>query len=157
MSSTPPISFRITVSGLCAQNAANPHQVVIPMTTTSTMTSLSTAVSSTLSTSRPQSSPSATETTTPPTSSTPNATTVAVTSTSPSPTPSRSSTTTKPTTTTKRPRIPGTPYIDEIASKNVTAMLGKTAYLTCRVLDLGNKTVRYPSIRRYCLDFGEGR
>lgn len=33
------------------------------------------------------------------------------------------------------------PYFDKMASKNVTALLGKTAYLTCRVKNLGNKTV----------------
>lgn len=33
------------------------------------------------------------------------------------------------------------PYIDKAASKNVTALLGKTAYLNCRVKNLGNKTV----------------
>lgn len=34
------------------------------------------------------------------------------------------------------------PYFDLAASKNVTALLGKTAYLNCRVKNLGNKTVR---------------
>lgn len=34
------------------------------------------------------------------------------------------------------------PYFDLLASKNVTALLGKTAYLNCRVKNLGNKTVR---------------
>lgn len=33
------------------------------------------------------------------------------------------------------------PYFDKAASKNVTALLGKTVYLTCRVKNLGNKTV----------------
>jgi hypothetical protein len=33
------------------------------------------------------------------------------------------------------------PYFDKGASKNVTALLGKTAYLNCRVKNLGNKTV----------------
>ncbi len=33
------------------------------------------------------------------------------------------------------------PYFDVAASKNVTALLGKTAYLNCRVKNLGNKTV----------------
>lgn len=33
------------------------------------------------------------------------------------------------------------PYVDKGASKNVTALLGKTAYLTCRVKNIGNKTV----------------
>ncbi|GLH02285.1 SFRICE_033561 [Gryllus bimaculatus] len=33
------------------------------------------------------------------------------------------------------------PYFDKVASKNVTALLGKTAYLNCRVKNLGNKTM----------------
>lgn len=33
------------------------------------------------------------------------------------------------------------PYVDLATSKNVTALLGKTAYLNCRVKNLGNKTV----------------
>jgi hypothetical protein len=33
------------------------------------------------------------------------------------------------------------PYFDKNASKNITALLGKTAYLSCRVKNLGNKTV----------------
>lgn len=33
------------------------------------------------------------------------------------------------------------PYIDMAASPNVTALLGKTAYLSCRVKNLGDKTV----------------
>lgn len=33
------------------------------------------------------------------------------------------------------------PYVDTTSSKNVTALLGKTAYLNCRVKNLGNKTV----------------
>ncbi|KAG5672143.1 hypothetical protein PVAND_002297 [Polypedilum vanderplanki] len=33
------------------------------------------------------------------------------------------------------------PYFDVAASKNVTALLGKTAYLNCRVKNLGNKTM----------------
>lgn len=36
------------------------------------------------------------------------------------------------------------PYIAKSASKNVTALLGKTAYLNCRVKNLGNKTVIRP-------------
>ncbi|KAF7413690.1 hypothetical protein HZH68_002179 [Vespula germanica] len=32
------------------------------------------------------------------------------------------------------------PYFDKSASKNVTALLGKTTYLNCRVKNLGNKT-----------------
>lgn len=35
------------------------------------------------------------------------------------------------------------PYIDRAASKNVTALLGKTAYLICKVRNLGNKTVSF--------------
>lgn len=34
------------------------------------------------------------------------------------------------------------PYFDIEASKNVTALVGSTAYLNCRVRNLGNKTVR---------------
>jgi len=33
------------------------------------------------------------------------------------------------------------PYFDSSASRNVTALLGKAAYLNCRVKGLGNKTV----------------
>ena len=33
------------------------------------------------------------------------------------------------------------PYFDISASKNVTALVGKTAYLNCRIRNLGNKTV----------------
>ncbi|XP_041674646.1 uncharacterized protein LOC108116153 isoform X2 [Drosophila eugracilis] len=33
------------------------------------------------------------------------------------------------------------PYFDKAFSKNVTALLGKTAYLNCRVKNLGNKTM----------------
>lgn len=33
------------------------------------------------------------------------------------------------------------PYFDISASKNVTALVGNTAYLNCRVRNLGNKTV----------------
>lgn len=33
------------------------------------------------------------------------------------------------------------PYFDLTASKNVTALVGNTAYLNCRVRNLGNKTV----------------
>lgn len=32
-------------------------------------------------------------------------------------------------------------YFDAAASKNVTALLGKTAYLNCRVKNLANRTV----------------
>lgn len=34
------------------------------------------------------------------------------------------------------------PYFDVVVSKNVTALVGSTAYLNCRVRNLGNKTVR---------------
>lgn len=34
------------------------------------------------------------------------------------------------------------PYIDQITPKNVTALVGKSAYLSCRVRNLANKTVR---------------
>lgn len=37
----------------------------------------------------------------------------------------------------------GVPFFDKVASKNVTALLGKTAYLSCRVKNLGNKTVSW--------------
>lgn len=40
-----------------------------------------------------------------------------------------------------RPTPRAGPYFDLAASKNVTALLGKTAYLNCRVKNLGNKTV----------------
>ncbi|EFN82153.1 hypothetical protein EAI_09549, partial [Harpegnathos saltator] len=33
------------------------------------------------------------------------------------------------------------PYFDKSASKNVTALLGKTTYLNCRVKNLGNRTM----------------
>ncbi len=35
------------------------------------------------------------------------------------------------------------PYFDTSASKNVTALVGKTAYLNCRIRNLGNKTVSW--------------
>lgn len=38
---------------------------------------------------------------------------------------------------------PDGPYIDESASRNVTSLVGKTAYLNCRVHNLGNKTVSW--------------
>lgn len=34
------------------------------------------------------------------------------------------------------------PYFDVSATKNVTALVGNTAYLNCRVRNLGNKTVK---------------
>ncbi|EDS37064.1 defective proboscis extension response [Culex quinquefasciatus] len=39
------------------------------------------------------------------------------------------------------------PFFDLSASKNITALVGKTAYLNCRVRNLGNKTIRYPQKR----------
>lgn len=42
------------------------------------------------------------------------------------------------------------PNFDATASKNVTALLGKTAYLNCRVKNLGNKTV---SIKKVLISF----
>nr|KAF7434190.1 hypothetical protein H0235_002381 [Vespula pensylvanica] len=38
------------------------------------------------------------------------------------------------------------PYFDKSASKNVTALLGKTTYLNCRVKNLGNKTGEHPHV-----------
>ncbi|KAJ6649272.1 Zwei Ig domain protein zig-8 [Pseudolycoriella hygida] len=35
------------------------------------------------------------------------------------------------------------PYFDTSASKNVTALVGKTAYLNCRIRNLGNRTVTW--------------
>jgi len=33
------------------------------------------------------------------------------------------------------------PYFDTLTPRNVTALVGKSAYLSCRVRNLGNKTV----------------
>lgn len=41
------------------------------------------------------------------------------------------------------------PYVDKNASKNITALLGKTAYLNCRVKNLGNTTVSYEFSKSY--------
>lgn len=41
------------------------------------------------------------------------------------------------------------PLFDKAASKNVTALLGKTAYLNCRVKNLGNKTVSLLRIKYF--------
>jgi hypothetical protein len=38
------------------------------------------------------------------------------------------------------------PYFEPSASRNVTALVGKTAYLNCRVRNLGNKTVSFMSL-----------
>ncbi|XP_050296900.1 uncharacterized protein LOC126736543 isoform X5 [Anthonomus grandis grandis] len=35
------------------------------------------------------------------------------------------------------------PYFDKSVSKNVTALVGKTAYLGCRIRNLGNRTVSW--------------
>lgn len=35
------------------------------------------------------------------------------------------------------------PYFDMSAAKNVTALVGKTTYLGCRIRNLGNRTVSY--------------
>nr|XP_045594573.1 zwei Ig domain protein zig-8-like [Procambarus clarkii] len=40
-------------------------------------------------------------------------------------------------------RDPDTPYFDFLESPNVTALLGKTAVLNCRVRNIGNKTVSW--------------
>lgn len=39
------------------------------------------------------------------------------------------------------PLAPGEPFFDATIPRNVTALVGKTAYLTCRVRSLGNRTV----------------
>jgi hypothetical protein len=41
------------------------------------------------------------------------------------------------------------PYFEPSASRNVTALVGKTAYLNCRVRNLGNKTVSLMSLLTY--------
>jgi hypothetical protein len=35
------------------------------------------------------------------------------------------------------------PYFDAMTPRNVTALVGKSAYLSCRVRNLGNKTVSF--------------
>lgn len=48
------------------------------------------------------------------------------------------------------------PYFDKTVSKNVTALVGKAAYLRCRVRNLSNKTVStvwlIKDIRKNCLN-----
>lgn len=39
------------------------------------------------------------------------------------------------------PASTGDPYFDSTVPRNVTALVGKTAYLGCRVKNLGNRTV----------------
>lgn len=41
---------------------------------------------------------------------------------------------------------PTGPFFDKMASKNVTALLGKTTYLNCRIKNLGNKTVSQSNV-----------
>ncbi|XP_072941708.1 neurotrimin-like isoform X3 [Epargyreus clarus] len=48
---------------------------------------------------------------------------------------------TGPAVADPRPTPRTGPYFDIAGSKNVTALLGKTAYLNCRVKNLGNKTL----------------
>lgn len=36
------------------------------------------------------------------------------------------------------------PFFDKSASKNVTALVGKTTHLNCRIRNLGNRTVSLP-------------
>lgn len=45
------------------------------------------------------------------------------------------------------------PHFDAAASKNVTALLGKTAYLNCRVKNLANRTVS--NFSAYYWDYDE--
>lgn len=60
---------------------------------------------------------------------------------------------------------PDLPYFDKGASKNVTAPLGKTAYLNCRVKNLANRTVSIHKITwrfwildmfHYCIGYKKG-
>jgi hypothetical protein len=44
------------------------------------------------------------------------------------------------------------PYFEPSASRNVTALVGKTAYLNCRVRNLGNKTVSLMSPLTFCIE-----
>ena len=39
------------------------------------------------------------------------------------------------------PVSPSEPFFDATIPRNVTALVGKTAYLSCRVRNLGNRTV----------------
>ena len=43
------------------------------------------------------------------------------------------------------------PYFDPTTPRNVTALMGKSAYLSCRVRNLGNKTVSKRQKRVYFL------
>jgi len=40
------------------------------------------------------------------------------------------------------PVAPGEPYFDASIPRNMTALVAKTAYLSCRVKNLGNRTVK---------------
>ncbi|XP_050296898.1 uncharacterized protein LOC126736543 isoform X4 [Anthonomus grandis grandis] len=40
------------------------------------------------------------------------------------------------------------PYFDKSVSKNVTALVGKTAYLGCRIRNLGNRTIFKTPVKR---------
>lgn len=40
-------------------------------------------------------------------------------------------------------QLPLEPYFDIVSPGNVTALVGKSAYLTCRVRNLGDKTVSH--------------
>lgn len=47
------------------------------------------------------------------------------------------------------------PYFEKTVSKNVTALVGKSAYLNCRVRNVGNRTVSVLVVHndnKWCLD-----
>jgi hypothetical protein len=46
------------------------------------------------------------------------------------------------------PKSKPEPTFDFTQNTNVTALIGKTAYLTCRVRNLGDKTVRAPMLKQ---------
>jgi len=48
------------------------------------------------------------------------------------------------------------PYFDKAASKNVTALVGHTAYLNCRVRNLGNRTVSHIQLLFYHIFYFHG-
>lgn len=43
------------------------------------------------------------------------------------------------------------PYFDPNVNQNVTALVGKSAYLNCIVKNLGNKTVEFNSLEKWGL------
>ncbi|KAJ4434989.1 hypothetical protein ANN_23561 [Periplaneta americana] len=43
------------------------------------------------------------------------------------------------------------PYFDTMTPRNVTALVGKSAYLSCRVRNLGNKTVSNSCVPDFCM------